>query len=112
MTLVIEDIVTRGPNGYPALSVAYYGEQHGDLMRDPEMLFELRGVGDGVLLDPYYWRNDFLGIEQFSKYRDKDQNLIVAVSLYGRHLEFTQYWDESLRSQGFLEAFRRGTIKH
>ena len=41
MRLVIEDIQIPGPDGYPTLSVAHYGEQNGDAMRDPEMLFEL-----------------------------------------------------------------------
>jgi hypothetical protein len=40
MTLVIEDTQERGPNGLPAISVAHYGEQNGDLMRDPETTFE------------------------------------------------------------------------
>ena len=31
-----------GPTGLPAVSVTHYGEQNGDLMRDPEMCFELR----------------------------------------------------------------------
>ncbi len=38
MTLIIEDTQERGPNGLPAISVAHYGEQNGDLMRDPEMI--------------------------------------------------------------------------
>jgi hypothetical protein len=36
MTLVIEATPEPGPMGLPALSVAHYGEQNGDLMRDPE----------------------------------------------------------------------------
>ena len=40
MVLVIEAI-EPGPLGLPGLSVAHYGEQNGDLMRDPEMWFEL-----------------------------------------------------------------------
>jgi len=39
MALVIE--ATPGPTGLPAISIAHYGEQNGDLMRDPEMCFEL-----------------------------------------------------------------------
>src|ERR1039457_3114625 len=39
MALVIEAI-EPGPLGLPGLSVAHYGEQNGDLMRDPEMCFE------------------------------------------------------------------------
>ena len=39
--LVIEAIPEPGPLGLRCLSVAHYGEQNGDLMRDPEMCFEL-----------------------------------------------------------------------
>jgi hypothetical protein len=42
MTLVIEDTQECGPNGLPAISVAHYGEQNGDLIRDPEMGPRLR----------------------------------------------------------------------
>jgi hypothetical protein len=56
MELVIEAMDDSGPMGLPAISVAQYGDQNGDLMRDPEMCFEL-GNG-GLHLDPFYWRND------------------------------------------------------
>ena len=42
MALVIEATPEPGPLGSAAISVAHYGEQNGDLMRDPEMCFELR----------------------------------------------------------------------
>jgi hypothetical protein len=36
-----------------------YGEQNSDLMRDPEMCFELwQPIQSKLSLDPYYWRND------------------------------------------------------
>ena len=41
LPLCIEAVDESGPCGLPALSVAHYGEQNGDAMRDPEMLFEL-----------------------------------------------------------------------
>jgi hypothetical protein len=41
MALVIEATPEPGPCGSPAISIAHYGEQNGDLMRDPEMCFEL-----------------------------------------------------------------------
>ena len=59
MALTIEAI-EEGPSGLPTVSVTHYGEQNGDLMRDPEMCFELR---DGEL-DPYYYRSDSAGVEQ------------------------------------------------
>jgi len=36
------------------ISVAHYGEQNGDLMRDPEMCFELT-MQNGPELIPFYW---------------------------------------------------------
>jgi hypothetical protein len=38
-------------------------------MRDPEMPFEMELRGGIYVLSPYYWRNDFVGIEQYSSYR-------------------------------------------
>jgi hypothetical protein len=45
------------PCGLPAISVAHYGEQNGDAMRDPEMCFEL-GMAGGPHLTAFYYRND------------------------------------------------------
>ena len=63
MSLVIEAMDESGPCGLPALSVAHYGEQNGDLMRDPEMCFEL-GLAGGAHLNPFCYRNDYIGCEQ------------------------------------------------
>jgi hypothetical protein len=52
MTLVIEDTQERGPNGLPAISVAHYGEQNGDLMSDPEMIFEAEQSGEDLIWCP------------------------------------------------------------
>ena len=55
MPLIIEAMAEPGPLGLPAISVAHYGEQNGDLMRDPEMCFELAKPFDGrITFDPYY----------------------------------------------------------
>lgn len=40
MRLVIEHVVT-GPRGGERVSIAHYGEQQGDLMRDPEIVLEV-----------------------------------------------------------------------
>jgi hypothetical protein len=66
MALVIEATDESGPSGLSAISVAHYGEQNGDLTRDPEMCFEL-GFAEGPHLEPFYFRNDYLGIEQWSR---------------------------------------------
>ena len=66
MELVIEAMDESGPMGFPAISVAHYGEQNGDAMRDPEMCFEL-GIAGGAHLSAFYYRNDYVGVEQWSR---------------------------------------------
>ena len=73
MALVIEAI-EQGPAGLPAVSITHYGEQNGDLMRDPEMCFELR---DGEL-DGFYYRNDYVGVEQWSRNNIRGQYAALA----------------------------------
>jgi hypothetical protein len=101
MALVVEAAPCSGPMGLPALSVAHYGEQNGDLMRDPEMCFEL-GFAGHVHLNPYYWRNDYVAVEQWSR------NIVGShyVHLLQLHAQsFAKTWDNNLRLQGFLDAF-------
>ena len=107
MALVIEATPEPGPLGAPAISIAHYGEQNGDLMRDPEMCFELTNLARlGWMMTPYYFRNDYLGVEQFSRTRDA-QNYIFSPDLFHQHESFARTWDRNLHAQGFLEAFRR-----
>ena len=106
MTLVIEDTQERGPNGLPAISVAHYGEQNGDLMRDPEMIFEAEELGDKMNLVPFYWRNDYVGIEQYSAFTEEGRTLLNA-KLKREHTAFAHLWDNNLKAQGFLDAFVR-----
>ena len=105
MALVIEATDESGPCGLPAISVCHYGEQNGDLMRDPEMLFEL-GSADGAQLDPFYWRNDYVAVEEWSRFIAEEQ-YVCHVKLHRQQVEFAKQWDMNLRSQGFVEAFAR-----
>jgi hypothetical protein len=106
MNLVIEDTQELGPNGLPVISVAHYGEENGDLMRDPEMLFEMEKSATEVMLTPFYWRNDYAGIEQYSVYKVEGQ-VIVNAKLRLDQLAFARTWDANLRAQGFIGAFLR-----
>jgi hypothetical protein len=103
MELVIEAVDESGPCGLRALSVAHYGEQNGDLMRDPEMCFEL-GFAGGAHLNPFYWRNDYVGIEQWSRFI-QESNYCFHTQLYEQHTQFAKTWDNNLRVQGFAEVF-------
>jgi hypothetical protein len=110
MALVIE-APELGPLGLPAISVAHYGEQNGDPMRDPEMCFELgKPIGSKLILDPYYFRNDYMGVEQWS--RDIVRAHYVALpDLHKQHERFAAVWDRNLRLQGFEEAFTDTAIR-
>jgi len=108
MTLVIEAVDESGPLGLPAISVCHYGRQNGDAMRDPEMCFELGNAG-GARLDPYYWRNDYAGVEQVSRAILRD-HYVALLELHKQHEEFAAMWDKNLRLQGFLEAFTDSCI--
>ena len=109
MQLVIESMDESGPCGLPAISVAHYGEQNGDLMRDPEMCFEL-GLTGGPRLNPFYWRNDYVGIEQWSRFI-REGNYCYHRQLHEQHEAFAKTWDRNLRSQGFAEVFTDRCIR-
>ena len=103
MELVIEATDESGPCGLPALSVCHYGTQNGDAMRDPEMCFEL-GFAGGAHLDPFYWRNDYVGVEQWSRF-STGIDYCFHRELFMQHVDFAKVWDRNLRAQGFAEAF-------
>jgi hypothetical protein len=105
MALVIEAAPEPGPIGLSAISIAHYGEQNGDLMRDPEMCFEL-GLAGGAHLSAFYYRNDYLGVEQWSR-NVVDGNYIHLIALHAQHESFAKTWDNNLRLQGFAEVFER-----
>ena len=111
MSLVIEATPEPGPPGLPAISIAHYGEQNGDLMRDPEMCFELaKPPLCGLSLSSFYFRNDYLGVEQYSRYRD-GENYVFVPDLHRQHEAFARQWDKNIRAQGFLEAFTDKSIR-
>ena len=110
MALVIEATDESGPCGLPALSVCHYGEQNGDAMRDPEMCFELGFAGDAHL-NPFYWRNDYAGIEQWSRFI-RDAHYCYHPQLHAEHERFAKLWDKNLRQQGFADAFERQRKQH
>ena len=105
MALVIEATDESGPCGLPAISVCHYGEQNGDAMRDPEMCFEF-GLAGGAHLNPFYYRNDYAGVEQWSRFI-RETNYCYHSQLHDEHERFAKLWDKNLREQGFAEAFAK-----
>jgi hypothetical protein len=72
-------------------------------MGDPEMCFELDLTG-GAHLDPFYWRNDYLVVEQWSRNILRDR-YVHLVPLHKQHVSFAETWNNNLRSQRFAEVF-------
>ncbi len=103
MELVIEAMDESGPWRLPAISVCHFGEQNGDAMRDLELCFEL-GLFGGSHLNAFYWRNDYAGIEQWSRFI-RDGNYCYHTQLHEQHQSFAKLWDRNLDAQRFVEAF-------
>lgn len=107
MPLCIE-YVGHGPRNRPMVSVCHYGEQNGDAMRDPDMVFE---VIDYETVFPWSWepisyRNDYLGVDQLAMWTDPDnQHIMVKPKLVRELKAFARDWDKNIKEQGFLEAF-------
>jgi len=107
MRLVIEYLEERGPDGHPVISIAHYGEQNGDAMRDPEMLFQLIRQDPDLAIEALYYRNDYVGVEEWSRYRDDQDRLIAKLKLQSEHERFASMWALALEQQGFPDALTR-----
>jgi glycosidase len=73
-----------------AISVCHYGEQNGDLMRDPEMVFTK--CGDTWI--PTYFRNDYVGFEQLHPTEKQKRDMA----------EFANTWMINIKQQQNLQV--------
>ena len=92
MPLHIEAIGS-GPTGKQAWAVSHYGKLNDDLMRDPEICFEMR---DGAMV-PFSFRNDYAGV-------DIDVRDSAARSLTAGIADFARMWSENIYDQGFVKV--------
>ena len=108
MRLVIEVVGTLFPNGTCEVSVAHYGIQNGDSMRDPECTFLVIPSENGEWQwKPLTFLNDYVGMYQVAAEYDNFGQVRVRDAKVVRELqEFAEIWDRNLKHQGFLEAFR------
>ena len=109
MRLVIEVISPVFPNGTCELSVAHYGQQNGDAMRDPEVTFLVTPKEHGQWQwQPLTFLNDYVGVYQVAAEYDNFGQLRVRDAKLTRELsDFVTEWDRNIKQQGFIEAFRR-----
>jgi hypothetical protein len=98
MRLVIEH-VGKGPRGGQLVSVAHYGEQNGDLMRDPEIVFE---VAAG-LWNPVSIQQDYVGSYREAVFVGADGKVYVRPAEVRDIASFARIWDRNLKHQGFVD---------
>jgi len=90
MSLTIEILSTN------QISLCHYGEQNGDLMRDPEMVFWKDENGNYI---PFYFRNDYVGFEEFSGEIIDKKLVIYNVEKQKGQIEFVDIWMENIKYQ-------------
>ena len=88
MPLVVE-LIAEGE-----ISLCHYGKMNGDLMRDPEVVFSIKNDK----FYPNYFRNDYMGIEQFVWRGEAN-----AVELQYDLVEFAEMWLKNIVDQQELE---------
>jgi hypothetical protein len=110
MPLCIE-CIGESPHGegMVLISVAHYGEQNGDAMRDPDMVFDVNTSDDPSIgwesgnWRPVSFRNDYVGLYQEALFL-QDGQVMVRSRLVKELRVFARIWDRNIKAQGFVEA--------
>ena len=104
MPLSVEEIGSS-EEGHRLVSLCHYGEQNGDLMRDPDMVFRFHNLPDGVAAEPVSFRNDYLGIcHEVYRCDAAGSRTHVFPTLKQELKTFATTWFATLRVQGFFGA--------
>lgn len=104
MPLLVEEIGSSG-DGYRLVSLCHYGEQNGDLMRDPDIVFLFHNGPDGPAAEPVSFRNDYLGIvQEVYRYDEAGRRTHVLPTLKQDLTEFAESWFANLKDQGFFAS--------
>lgn len=100
MPLSIEAIGTS-TDGNRLISICHYGEQNGDLMRDPEMVFEVHSATSAA--EPLSFQNDYMGLlQEVYRYDESGKKTHVNTRLKAELKAFARTWFRNLREQGFF----------
>ena len=111
MPLSVEDI-GQSAEGNRLISLSHYGEQNGDLMRDPEMVFELFTHGERSAAEPLSFQNDYLGVlQEVYRYDEAGKKTHVNTRLKAELKSFARLWFRNLRDQGSGLAGSQGTAR-
>jgi len=66
--------------------------------------------GAQTLMGTFNWRNDYVGIEQWSRFIEEG-NYCYHPHFHEQHEAFAKTWDRNLRSLGFAEVFTDKCIR-
>lgn len=101
MPLSVEHI-GQSAEGNRLIAISHTGEQNGDLMRDPEMVFEIHAHG---VAEPLSFRNDYMGMmQEVYRYDDSGKKTHVNARLKQDLKSFARTWFKNLKDQGFLST--------
>lgn len=80
----------------------HYGEQHGDLMRDPEMVFEMHTYAALDMAEPLSFRNEYMGLmQEVYRHDESGKKTHVNTKLKQKLTSFAKTWFTNLKSRGF-----------
>ena len=103
MPLSVEHI-GRSAEGNRLIAICHYGEQNGDLMRDPEMVFELFTHGEFSAAEPLSFQNDYMDLlQEVYRYDEAGKKTHVNTRLKAELKSFARTWFINLKDQGFLD---------
>lgn len=102
MPLSVEDI-GLSDEGHRLIAISHTGIQNGDLMRDPELVFEFVPGSDPQAAEPISFRNDYIGLMNYVyRYNDAGKKTHVNAKLKAELKAFASMWFRNLKDQGFL----------
>lgn len=98
MPLVAEEIGASA-DGRRLVALAHTGLQNGDVMHDPEIVFEFHALG----AEPISFRNDYVGVHnEVYAYGDSGRRTGVYAKRRAELVSFTRVWLRNIRAQNFL----------
>lgn len=104
MPLSVEHI-GQSAEGRQFVALAHTGLQKGDVMYDPEIVFQIIDMGESQVAEPISFRNDYMGIRQeVYRYNDEGKATHVDPRLKAELKSFSRIWFRNLKEQGFLSA--------
>jgi hypothetical protein len=102
MPLSIEAI-GRSAEGGTLVALSHTAVQNGDLMRDPEIVFEIRTASSTRAAEPLSFRNDFTGTyQEVYRYSPQGRRTHLVPSLKNELRSFVRMWFRNLHAQGFF----------